>query len=99
MEMDKERKARLEKMVATKQLSLALETEGERRAKKKFGFNLDCDWSFQKQNFSRNELTRPVMGTIFSSYHCQTFFLRRCIRSHSVQKLTRIGFSAYFSSY
>ena len=34
MEMDVERKARLEKMVATTQLRLALETEEERRAKK-----------------------------------------------------------------
>ena len=33
MEMDEERKARLEKMVATTQLRLALETEEERRAK------------------------------------------------------------------
>ena len=37
-ETDKERKARLEKMVGTTQLRLALETEEERRAKK--GMNL-----------------------------------------------------------
>ena len=35
METDEERKARLEKMVATIQLRLALETEEERRAKKR----------------------------------------------------------------
>ena len=34
METDKERKERLEQMVATTQLRLALETEEERRAKK-----------------------------------------------------------------
>ena len=33
MEMDEERKARVEKMVATKQLSLAMETDEERKAK------------------------------------------------------------------
>ena len=41
MEMDEERKGRLEKMVATTQLRLALETEEERRAKKKNAFDLD----------------------------------------------------------
>ena len=45
-------------MVATMQLRLALETEEERRAKK--GMNCDI-----KNFFSRNELARPVMGTIF----------------------------------
>ena len=42
-----ERKARLEKMVATTQLRLALETEEERRARKEwilFGFDLDLIW-------------------------------------------------------
>ena len=39
--MDEERKARLEKMVATTQLRLALETEEERRAKKWIRFDLD----------------------------------------------------------
>ena len=63
METDEERKARLEKMVATTQLRFALETEEERRREKRNGFDLDCDWSFQKN--SRNELTCPVMGTIF----------------------------------
>ena len=33
MEMDKERKARLEKMVATKRLRLAMETDEEREAR------------------------------------------------------------------
>ena len=41
METDEERKARQEKMVATKRLRLALETEEERIAKKWFGFDLD----------------------------------------------------------
>ena len=36
METDEERKARLEKVVATTQLALALETEEERRAKKEW---------------------------------------------------------------
>ena len=44
METDEERKARLEKMVATTQLRLTLETEEERRAKKGLGFNLDLIW-------------------------------------------------------
>ena len=64
METNKKRKARLEKMVATTQLRLALETEEEIRAKMdwiKFVFNLDWDWSFKN---SRNELALPVMGTI-----------------------------------
>ena len=62
-ETDVERKARLEKMVATTQLRLALETEEERRAKNRNEFNLDL---ISKTFFtSRNELARPVMGTIF----------------------------------
>ena len=40
MDMDEERNARLEKIVAATQLRLALETEEERRVKKRFGFNL-----------------------------------------------------------
>ena len=40
MEMDEKRKAKLEKMVATTQLRLALETEEERRAKN----GLDSIW-------------------------------------------------------
>ena len=55
METDEERKARLEKTVATTQLRLAMETEEERRA----------NWSFKKQIFYMNEVARPVMGTIF----------------------------------
>ena len=43
METDKERKARLEKMIATTQLRLALETEEERREKTRKGFDLDLD--------------------------------------------------------
>ena len=41
METDEERKARLEKMVSTTLLRLALETEEERRAKNRNGFDLD----------------------------------------------------------
>ena len=43
METEEERKARLEKMIVTTQLRLALEAEDERSAKKwiGFGFNLD----------------------------------------------------------
>ena len=56
-------------MVATTQLRLALETEEERRAKKKNGFDLDLICFeigvFKKQKISMNELARPVMGTIF----------------------------------
>ena len=40
METDEERKARLEKMVATTHLRLTLETEEERREKRN-GFDLD----------------------------------------------------------
>ena len=40
IEMDEERKARLEKVVATTQLRLALETEEERGAKK----GMDLIW-------------------------------------------------------
>ena len=40
MDTDKKRKARLEKMVATTQLRLALETDEERRAKN----GLDLIW-------------------------------------------------------
>ena len=41
METDEERKERLKKIVATTQLRLALETEDERRTKKRNGFELD----------------------------------------------------------
>ena len=59
METDEERKARLEKMVSTTLLRLALETGRKKRKKKKewilFLFDLKI----------RNEFARPVMGTIF----------------------------------
>ena len=65
METDEERKARLEKMVVTTQLRLALETEEERREKK----DLDLIWIeigvFKNKIFFKDELARPVMGTIF----------------------------------
>ena len=66
METDVERKARLEKMVATTHLRLALVTEEERKSKKRNEFNLDLIY----KNFfsSRNDLARPVMGTIFLVY-------------------------------
>ena len=60
METDEERKARLEKMIATTQLRLALETEEERSA-----FLI---WIEIGVLISRNELARPVMGTIFLVY-------------------------------
>ena len=69
METDKEGKSRLEKNVATTQFRLALETEEQRRAKKE----MDLIWIeigvFNKKN-SRNDLTRPVMGTIFVVIIC-----------------------------
>ena len=64
VETDEERKARLEKMVATTQFRLALETEEERRAKKRNGFNLDLI-RVEIGILKKNELARPVMGTIF----------------------------------
>ena len=59
METDEERKARLEKMIAT--TWLALETKEERRAKN----DLDLIWIEIGVLISRNELARPVMGTFF----------------------------------
>ena len=53
MEPDEERKAKLEKMVLTTQLRLALEAEEERREKSN-GFDLDLIWieiRIQKSNF------------------------------------------------
>ena len=71
METDDERKARLEKMVDTTQLRLALETEEEKKEEHK---EMDLIlYLFSKTHFfSRNELARPVMGTIFlvSSSSC-----------------------------
>ena len=64
METDEERKARLEKMVSTTLLKLALETEEERRAKKRRRNGFDLDYIF----FSRNELAQSVMETIFLVY-------------------------------
>ena len=66
VEMEEERRARLEKMVATKRLRLALETEEERRAKNGLGFKI-----------SRNELVRPVMGTIFLVYLVSVLFVTK----------------------
>ena len=67
MEMEEERRARLEKVVATTHLKLALETEEERR--EWIGLDLDLIWieiAVKLQGMSsRNELARPVMGTIF----------------------------------
>ena len=58
METDEERTARLEKMVVTAQLRLALET----------GKKEEQNWIWIEIEVLRNELARPVMGTIFSSY-------------------------------
>ena len=59
METDEERTARLEKTVATTQLRRQRKKEEQ---KKRNGFDLE---NFQKQKNSRNELARPVIGTIF----------------------------------
>ena len=48
-------------MIATTQLRLSLETDEERRAKN----GLDLIWIEIEVLISRNELSRPVMGTIF----------------------------------
>ena len=63
METDEERKARLEKMISTTLLRLALET-GRKKSKKKEEWILFI-FNFKNIFFSRNEFTRPVMGTIF----------------------------------
>ena len=44
VETEEERRARLEKMVATTQLSLALETEEKKKSKKWIGYDLDLIW-------------------------------------------------------
>ena len=63
METDEERKTRLEKMISTTLLRLALETGRKKSKKKRNGFYL---YLISKTFFSsRNEFTRPVMGTIF----------------------------------
>ena len=60
METDEERKARVEKMVSTTLLRLALETEEERRAKRRNGFDLYL--ILKNILFSRNEFAHPVIG-------------------------------------
>ena len=62
MEMDEERKARLEKMVVTTQLRIALETEEERRAKRN-GFDFRFD--FKNTYFFQGMSSLALMGTIF----------------------------------
>ena len=57
MELYEERKARLEKIIATTQLRLA--------SKKWIVFDLDLIWIEIRVLIPRNELARPVMGTIF----------------------------------
>ena len=64
MEMDEERKARLEKMVATTQLRLALETEEE---KKWIEYYLDLICIEIGFLISRNELACTLNGNHFSS--------------------------------
>ena len=62
-------------MVATTQLTLALEIEEERRAKRRFGFDLDLTCIeirvSKNKKLHLNELIRPVMGTIFLVILCQ----------------------------
>ena len=70
-ETNDERAARLERLSANQHLRLAAETNSEKRRKNRSGFGFDLDLIrieigvFKKQIFSRNELARPVMGTIF----------------------------------
>ena len=65
METEEERRAWLEKMVATTQLRLAMETEEDRRAKN--GLDLRLIWIkigvLKIQGLS--SLARPVMGPLF----------------------------------
>ena len=65
METDEERKARLEKMIATTQLRLCPGERGRKKSKKWIGHDLDLIWIEIGVLISRNELARPVMGTIF----------------------------------
>ena len=65
METDEERKARLEKMIATTQLKLCPGERGRKKSKKWIGYDLDLIWIEIGVLISRNELARPVMGTIF----------------------------------
>ena len=65
MEMDEERKARLEKRIATTQLKLCPGERGRKKSKKWIGYDLDLNWIEIGVSISRNELARPVMGTIF----------------------------------
>ena len=81
VETEEERRARLEKMVATKRLSLGMEMDedwrrihtaqvgpgdrGRKKSKKWIGYDLDLIWTEIGVLILRNELARPVMGTIF----------------------------------
>ena len=66
METDEKRKARLEKMVATTQLRLTLETEEERRAKNGLDLILNLIWiEIGVLKIQGMSPARPVMGTIF----------------------------------
>ena len=78
METDEERKTRLEKMIPTTQLRLALETEEERSA-----FLI---WIEIGVFISRNELARPVMGTIFLVYICMSVGLSTIVYGKPIQK-------------
>ena len=54
--MDEERKARLEKMVATKQLRLAVETEEERRARLEKIVGSGWPWRQRKKEEQKKDL-------------------------------------------
>ena len=71
IEMEDERGTRLENNAATKWLRLVMEMEKKRRSKtgEDDSYHTGWPWKYRtkktKQKFSRNELARPVIGTIF----------------------------------
>ena len=76
-EMDEERKASVYKMVATELLKLPVETDEERKARLKkmvatTQFRLTLYYVFENSKTKRNDLARPVMGTIFLVYVCRS---------------------------
>ena len=63
----------LEKVVASKQLKIAMETDIGRKARlEKMVATTQLRLSLKIFFFSRNELARPVMGTIFLVYICMS---------------------------
>ena len=73
METDEERKARLEKMVATTQLMLAGPGDrGRKKSKKKIGFDLDIIWIeigvFKNKKQNKKKARSPCNGNHFLVY-------------------------------